>query len=157
MSKLIKLAETIIKDGKMNAEHIMKHFAEALCECECGEMEKEYKYLYEDAYGHKLSKEIAEDWVKSMTMVDQNQETGQKWSMDSTSEYGSKVGIDWSKHSKVDFYVVMNMMYSDYYKTAKQYNMENDPMFFARFAKDWLCDTDVKENKLYKYYFEIVI
>lgn len=157
-NKLIRLAENIIKDGKMSADTIMKHFAESLCECECGEMEKEYKYLYEDAYGHKLSKDIAEDWVRSMAVPDGSVgENGQKWSMDSTTEHGNKLNIDWSRHNKIDFYVVMNMMYSDYYKTAKALGMQEDSMFFARLAKDWLCDEDAHENKLYRYYFEVVV
>ena len=51
--------------------------------------------------------------------------------MENTTEYGNKVNIDWTRYSKVDFYIVMNMMYSDYYRTAKTINMASDNMFFA--------------------------
>jgi hypothetical protein len=154
-NKLKKLTEVIIKDGKMNSDSIIEHLTEALSECECGEMEKEYKILYEESYGKKLTKEIAEEWVHSMDSPDTGD--GQKWSLESTSEYGNKVNMDWTRHSKIDFYCVMNMMYSDYYRTAKAMNMLSDTMFFAHLSKDWLCDSDAPDDKLYKYYFEVIM
>lgn len=157
MNKLISLSEMIIKENKMSAIDIMKHFAKALSHCECGEMETEYQCLYEEAFGKKINREIAEEWVRSMDIPDDIEaKDGQRWTMDNTAEYGNKVNLDWSYVSKIDFYIVMNMMFSDYYKTAKSMEIEDDPMFFARLAKDWLYDADASENKLYKYYFEVV-
>jgi hypothetical protein len=155
MNKLKKLTDSILKDGKMNSDTIIEHLTIALCDCECGEMEHIYKKLYEDAFGTRITKDIAEEWVHSMLAHDTAD--GQKWTMENTTEYGNKVNIDWTRYSKVDFYIVMNMMYSDYYRTAKTINMASDNMFFANLSKDWLCDSDVSEDKLYKYYFDVVV
>lgn len=142
----------------MTAESIIEHLAESLDECDCGEKEVEYKELYETAYGSMITRELADMWVHAMDVTDgSDREHGQKWSMEQTTEYGNKVSMDWTKHSKCDFYIVMNMVYSDNFKTAKAVSMQDDPMFFARLSKDWLCDSDAGENKLYNYYFNVII
>lgn len=46
-----------------------------------------------------------------------------------------------------NFYVVMNMMYSDYYNSKFGVNE------YAELAKDWLDDEDISGNKLLKYYY----
>lgn len=150
-----QLALNILHNDKMNAESIIKHIASAIDENI--EYSQEYKELYETAYGEKLSNEILTDWVKGMAVTDgSNRTNGQKWTVEQTTEIGNKLSVDWNKISKYEWYGVVNMMYSDCYKTAKAVNMESDPVFFGRLAKDWLCDVDTK-NKLYKYYFSVVI
>lgn len=156
MSRLKKLIDTIIKDGKMNNDTVITHLISALDE------EKddvcEYKELYEEVYGHTLTRDIADDWVKSMAVTDNTERAnGQKWTLEQTTDTGNKIAVDWSYFSKIDFYIAMNMMYSDFYKTAKSVNLAEDALFFARLARDWLCDEDASEDKLYNYYFSIIL
>lgn len=153
--KVEHLALNILHDSKLSAEEIIKHIASAIDEnIDCGQ---EYKELYEEAYGDKLSNDIMTEWVKSMSVTDGSErEDGQKWTVDQCYDVGSKMNIDWNKHTKYEWYTVLNMMYSDYYKTAKALNMQDDTTFFGRLAKDWLCDSDAGEDKLYNYYFNVI-
>lgn len=109
------------------------------------------------AYGETLNEEIIRDWVKSMKVTDgSDRENGQKWTVDQCYDVGNKIGIDWNKHSKYEWYAVINMVYSDSYKTAKSFGLQDDPIFFGRLAKDWLCDEDAGSDKLYNYYFSVI-
>lgn len=155
MSKLESLSLALLKDGKIQAETIIKKLANAIDEGI--DVADEYRELYEMAYGTSITKELAESWVKSMSVVDNEQADGQKWTVDQCYEVGNKIGMDWNKHSRWCWYVVMNMMYSDYFKTARYVEKIGDPVFFAHLAKDWLEDDDVIENKLYNYYFSLVL
>lgn len=157
MSKLMNLLESIKKSDKMSSDEIIKRLADAIYDCDCGIYEKLYKDLYEECFGHKLTSDTINEWVKSMAVTDgSSRESGQKWNIDSTTEYGNKVNIDWSKCSKYEFYAVMNMMYSDNYSVAKSFNLQDDPMYYARQAKAFLCDADAQDNKLFNYYFYVV-
>ena len=50
-----------------------------------------------------------------------------------------------------DWYVVLNMVYSD------MYNSKFDLGTYVTLAKDWLADKDVSSEKLLKYYYYIVM
>lgn len=149
------LALNILKNNKMSAEQIITHLSSAIDE----EItpSQEYKDLYESAYGETITPDTLVDWVKCMAVTDgSDRENGQKWSVEQCTEIGNKLNVDWNKWSKYEWYAVMNMMYSDCYRTAKAFNLESDPMFYGRLAKDWLCDEDSGENKLYNYYFDVI-
>lgn len=159
-NKLYSLAETILKDGKMTSESIMKHFAHAISECNCGSYEDEYRELYESAYGKTINKELAEEIVYCLAVTDgSNREHGEKWTIDATSEYAHKVGVTWDDISKNEWYVIMNMMYSDYYELAYAYELQEDTMFYAKAARCWVFDKDIKDvsKKLYDYYFHVIV
>lgn len=155
--KVEQLALSILKNDKLETEKLVKHLASAVDdEITCGQ---EYKDLYECAYGKKLSNDILTEWVKSMAVTDSSErENGQKWTVEQCYEVGQKLSIDWNKVSKNEWYAVLNMMFSDYYKTAKSFSMQEDTMFFGRLAKDWLFDEDAPSpcEKLYNYYFAVI-
>ena len=67
---------------------------------------------------------------------------GEHWKIEQTSQYAGN-------YDKYDFYVVMNMMYSDYF------NPKFDESTYAQLAKDWLDDKDI-EDKLLNYYYYVV-
>ena len=93
-----------------------------------------------------------------MSVTDNSsRENGQKWNMDQTSSIGAEVGVDWNKIAKINFYVVMNMMYSDFWRTAEKVEYEDDPKFYAYLAKDWLCDDDASSDKLFRYIFKVLM
>ena len=99
----------------------------------------EYKMeLYEMAYGMVLNEEMAEKWVKDMKPV------GMHWTMEETTNAMTSLGYGFNK---IDFFVVANMMYNDYYDLVKE-----DETLALKMAGDWLNDVDAKENKLYNYW-----
>ena len=98
--------------------------------------------LYELAYGKKLHEEMAEEWVKSM------QPKGEHWNIGATTEAMQSLGYNLDK---VDFYVVANMMYNDYYDLVK-----DDETLALKLANDWLDDEDAVKDKLYEYWKHII-
>lgn len=93
--------------------------------------------LYETMYGKVISEEMAHDWVSNM------KPRGEHWNIEETAQAMRQLGYNLNK---IDFYVVANMMYNDYYNL-----IENDETLALKMAKEWLTDVDVKENKLYNY------
>lgn len=153
------LVSNIRRDNKISSDEIISRLIEHIQEmadlyedCNYREVMAE---LYKKAYGNVLTKELADNWVKSFPVTDgSDRENGIKWNMEATTEVGNKVGIDWSKMSKVDWFVVMNMEYYKHYDTAKAYGDENDPVWFAHIAKDEWCDP---KTSLFNYYAENVL
>lgn len=116
-----------------------------MCEIEDKE-ERLYNHiemeLYELAYGKKISEEMAEHWVQKM------KPNGKHWNMDETSNAMYSLGYNLDP---IDFFVVSNMIYNDYYNLVK----ENEELAL-KMAEDWLKDTDAKDDKLYNYWKYIV-
>ena len=100
----------------------------------------EYK-LYKLVYGEHLNEELAYEWVNEMQNKDGT--IGEHWGKSQTDQY---VG----KYNEWDWYVAMNMMYSDYY------NPKFDTNTYIELAKDYLNDKDVGEGKLLRYYMYVV-
>ena len=50
------------------------------------------------------------------------------------------------------FYLVMNMVYNDYYNTAHKYGLQNDVEFFWSLASDFIMDADAPSHKVAKYF-----
>ena len=111
-------------------------------ECDSEWFEKKKLKLYELAYGKIIDEETAKDWVKSMEPI------GMHWTIDETINAMQKMGYNLDR---LEFFIVANMMYNDHYEIVK----ENEEMAL-RLAKDWLSDTDAKENKLYEYWKYVI-
>lgn len=97
-----------------------------------------------------LNPEKAQDWVKHMENSDGSR--GAHWTMEQAKVTQDKLGL---KLNPLEFYVALNMMYSDYGKVAKKFNVDN-PDFYAHLACAFLEDEDSQEEKLSKYYYHIV-
>lgn len=115
--------------------------------CEVKEDEPElYKHiectLYEDAYGKKINEQMAHSWVKSMKPV------GMHWTMEETTQAMRSLGYS---INSIEFYVVANMMYNDYYNLVKE-----DETMALKLAKSWLADEDSKDCKLYEYWKHVI-
>ncbi len=107
------------------------------------ELYEKYKMeLYELAYGKTINEDMAKKWVKDMTPV------GQHWTMEETTSANQSLNFNLNP---IDFYVVANMMYNDYYDLVK-----NDEELALKLAYDWLNDEDAIEDKLYCYWKNIV-
>lgn len=92
----------------------------------------------------------AEEWVKGMKNADGTR--GQHWSMDQTKQIMEKRQIDCDP---TEFWVTMNMLYSDYSKVVKQHGITSVD-FYADMAKAFLDDEDAVDGKLMSYYEYIV-
>ena len=97
----------------------------------------------------RLTKEMAVEWVEGMKNTDPEHPTGAKWIMESIKPLAIKNGFS-SPEKQMEFWAVMNMMYSDYAETAKKHGVSTMD-FFADMAKSWMNDKDAVENKTAAY------
>lgn len=157
MQNLNSLITDIKRDGKIPMEELLTMLSDAI------EMKQEtsetFKHIYKKAYGNHLSKETCEAWVHGLEVTDGSERAnGEKWSMEKTTELGNKMGMDWQKMNKCEFYAVMNAWYSDYYRTAKKYELETVPDFYADLVMDYFCyDHDAHDKTVFCYYFNHVV
>lgn len=95
------------------------------------------------AEGHgKLTREKAEKWVKTMHGSDPKVR-GEMWSYDDAKVLAEERGIPTDGQDMIDFYVVLNMVYNDYAKVAKDHGIDTED-YFADLACAWLYDPDGK-------------
>ena len=104
---------------------------------------------------HKLTREMAEEWVEGMESSDPAKPSGGKWTMEQAKPVAQKYGVPTEGEKFYEFWAVMNALYSDYYTVAKKYNMLN-PDFFADMAMAFINDKDAVKNKAAVYYECIV-
>ena len=98
----------------------------------------------------KLTAPKAEEITRKM--VNEDGSKGAHWNMDQTKQVMEQRGI---QCDPVEFYIAMNMMYSDYYPVAKKLNV-NSVEFYADMAKAFLDDKDAGKDKLAKYFAYVV-
>lgn len=91
----------------------------------------------------RIEPEEAEEIVRKMSP------RGQMWTMDQVQDVMHQHG---ETGDLVDWYLVMNMTYNDYYNTARNYGMQDDVEFYYRLSKDFLEDQDAKPFKVAKYF-----
>lgn len=97
-----------------------------------------------------VSRQQAERWTEAMENEDGSQ--GPHWSMEQTKQVQAQQDINCDP---IEFYVAMNMMYSDYMKVAKKLGV-NKIDFYACMAKAFLDDKDVSPGKLRRYFDSVV-
>lgn len=97
--------------------------------------------LYTVANGKVITLELAEKWVSEMRPL-------AKWTKAETDGILKQKGL---QVNDVDFYVVMNMMYSDFHNT-----LDDDIEKYILLSVDFLKDEDVEKDKLYNYYYYVV-
>ena len=97
--------------------------------------------LYTIANGKVITLELAEKWVSEMRPM-------AKWTKAETDSILKQKGL---QINDIDFYVAMNMIYSDFHNA-----IDDDTEKCILLAVDFLKDEDVSENKLYNYYYHIV-
>ncbi len=98
----------------------------------------------------ELTKEKAEKWTKRMKNTDGS--TGPHWDMAQTKSLKEKLGIN---VDPIEFYVAVNMMYSDYCGVAKKFGLDTAD-FYGHMAKAFLEDKDAGPDKLKNYFEEVV-
>lgn len=83
------------------------------------------------------------------TIVHSMKPRGQMWTYEQIKKYVEGKGI---VDKFVDWYLVMNMCYNDYYNTAKMYGLQNEVDFYFNLAKDFIEDPDAEPHKVAKYF-----
>ena len=107
----------------------------------------------DDRHKAKLNDYNPWEWAKDMKNTDGS--SGAHWSMEDTETVRKARNINDCKPE--DFWIAMNMMYSDYQGVAKKYGIDK-PEFYADMAKSFLTDKDSKQGreKLGAYYEYVV-
>ncbi len=101
--------------------------------------------LHVMACGEHLNEHMARKWVCKMENADGTK--GAHWTFEQTEAVKAQKAytVDcW------DFYAILNMVYSDYYKQGA------DVSYYTTLAMQWLSDKDVGHGKALKYYIYIV-
>ena len=91
----------------------------------------------------RISPAEAEAYVKAMRPA------GQHWTYKQVKEYLATKGIT---ERVTDYYLVMNMVFNDYQKTAQLFNLQNDAEFYFSLARDFIEDVDAKPFKVERYF-----
>lgn len=102
----------------------------------------------------KLTMEKAREWVESMENEDDEKPEGEIFPMEKTKEMAKKIGYHCEGQKCIDFYAIVNAMYSDYCKVAEKFDVD-EPEFYACMAKAFLEDQDAVKNKAAAYYHHI--
>jgi hypothetical protein len=112
-------------------------------------------YSHASGDGERLTAERAKAWVESMEGTDPDRKKGGRWSMDEAKSLAKKAGLTLDGDKLIEFYAILNAMYSDYYAVAQKYGVAA-PEFFADITKAWLDDKDAKEGKAARYWKYII-
>ena len=121
-----------------------------------GRTETNSRNLYFNGSSHYkaeqgVDKEQAEEWTSKMMNSDGSR--GAHWDMNEAKMLKEKLNLN--SIDPVEFYVAVNMMYSDYCGIAKQFGVDK-PEFYGHLAKAFLTDKDAGPDKLSKYFSEVV-
>lgn len=110
---------------------------------------------YEAKHGPHFNEEHARKAVSKMENEDGSR--GQHWSLEETTSLANQYGVRLDEEfNKYDWYVALNMIYSDYYKVIVNMTGSNSSKYFVDFAKAWLCDKDIDEGKMWYYYVYVM-
>lgn len=110
---------------------------------------------YEAEHGPHFNEEKARKAVSKMENEDGTR--GPHWSVEETTSLANQYGIRLDeKFNKWDWYVALNMIYSDYYKVIVSIANSAHNKYFVDFAKAWLCDKDIDEGKMWFYYVYVM-
>lgn len=92
-------------------------------------------------------------------MVNEDGTNGPHWTVEETTSAANQYGINLTsgKYNKWDWYVAMNMIYSDFYKALVSITGSASTKHFVELTKAWLCDKDIAEGKMWHYYTRIML
>lgn len=112
--------------------------------------------MYEAINGPHFDEEHARYAVEEMENEDGTK--GPHWTVEETTSVANQMGINLrsEKHNKWDWYVAMNMIYSDFYKAVVAMTGGTNTKHFAELAKAWVSDKDISEGKMWHYYVYIM-
>lgn len=110
---------------------------------------------YEAKHGPHFNEEYAHKAVSKMENEDGSR--GPHWSIEEATALANQHGVNLSnRFNRFDWFVALNMVYSDYYKVIVNITNSNNTKHFVEFAKAWLADKDVEEGKMWYYYIYVM-
>lgn len=110
---------------------------------------------YEMEHGPHFNEETARKAVSKMENEDGSR--GPHWSLEETTALANQHGINLNgRFNRYDWYVALNMIYSDFYKVIVSITNTNNVRNFVEFAKAWLADKDIDEGKMWYYYVYVM-
>ena len=101
-------------------------------------------HLYKEIYGCHFSDWLLEKALNCMKNKD-GTERGH-WDLEQTNSVARQHDIRFDHFNEYDWNYVMNMIYSDYYKSSY------DTSRYVEMAKDFIMDKDAPSGKALKYY-----
>lgn len=138
--------------SNVNAERLCMYYGalNAMCMDEKSEMGDHENYTMQYMTGIMLDRNTADKWTSEMENTDGTR--GAHWSFEQASQLmrQRKINCD-----PVEFYAVLNSVYSDFGAVAKKHGVGNVE-FFADIAFAWLDDKDAVPNKAAAYYEFVV-
>lgn len=100
---------------------------------------------YEAEHGPHFNDEHARKAVNKMENEDGTR--GQHWSLEETTALANQYGIRLDeKINKYDWYVALNMVYSDYYRVVVSMTGSNNTKYFVELAKAWMHDKEPEKE-----------
>lgn len=110
---------------------------------------------YEAEHGPHFNEEHARKAVSKMENEDGTR--GPHWSIEETTTLANQYGISLgNRFNRYDWFVALNMVYSDYYKVIISMTNSNSTKHFVELAKAWINDKDIDEGKMWYYYIYVM-
>lgn len=157
-----KIFESIQRDGKSKdymkkfSKEMEKHLGRYGKKGLSGAYEGFMEQMYETMNGPHFDEESATEVVENMKNEDGSK--GSHWSLEETTNIANQYGVNLAQNNsnKHDWFVVLNMMWSDYYKVIVSITNSENTKYFVELAKAWLFDNDVPEGKTWRYFTKVV-
>lgn len=111
----------------------------------------------QDLIGHELTEVQAKNWVADMHHKTMSGEIvrGEKWNMATTTKVLEDNGMVFTEDCRpIEGYIAMHCAWHDFYKSAYNAGMENEPKFYVSLATDILEDDDAKHSPKQKMYIK---
>lgn len=114
--------------------------------------EKSRMIRHEQTYGPHFNEELALRAVSKMENEDGTR--GAHWSIEETTTVANQynVNLKSAKYNKYDWFVALNMIYSDYFRAVVNMTSSDHIKSFVELTKAWLNDKDITEGKMWYYY-----
>ena len=145
----MKIKEYLIRIISNGRKEDMEKLGDILDEAiykvkECDEewYEEKCMKLYTMAYGKVINEEMAKE------IVDNMKPSGEHWDIEQTRQVQIQNGLN--NIRDVDFYLVFNMAYNDYYDI-----FEDNTEMYIKYAKKFILDEDAKDDKVFLYFTTI--
>lgn len=106
---------------------------------------------YEAEHGPHFNEEHARKAVSKMENEDGTR--GPHWSIEETTTLANQYGVSLgNRFNRYDWFVALNMVYSDYYKVIINITNSNSTKHFVELAKAWINDKDIDVRNQYNTY-----
>ncbi len=126
-----------VKQESAEYQAMMANMAMEMC---CVEKMLQHKEMPKQSM--ELTPEQEKSWVKSMENADGT--LGAHWTMEQTTAVAKQNGVAFEHISEIDWWVAMNVAYSDFYANPKEMPLSTDVAikYYVHIAKGILFDKD---------------